>query len=216
MNFGKNTQQVLIYTAICFCMLLLNSTTVTAEDWARFRGPNGAGVHATSTAPLEWSETENLKWSVDLPGLGSSCPIVVGDKVLLTSYTGYGVDKENPGDVSELKRHLLCFDKNSGKELWRSTVDSTNDEDPYQGFIQDHGYASGTPVSDGEHIFVFFGKTGMVAFDMDGKQKWVTPLGTNSDPAKWGGGASPVLYKDTVIVNAVSYTHLTLPTTPYV
>lgn len=190
-------------TSVVFlCVLSFTANLLTGEDWSRFRGPNGSGVHATSTAPTEWSETKNLKWSVELPGLGSSCPIVVGDKIFLTSYTGYGIDKENPGEVSQLKRHLLCFDRSSGKELWRSTVESKNDEDPYQGFIRDHGYASGTPVSDGKHVFVFFGKTGMVAFDMEGKQKWLTPLGTNSDPAKWGGGASPVLYKDTVIVNA--------------
>jgi outer membrane protein assembly factor BamB len=173
-----------------------------AEDWTRFRGPNGSGISSASRAPSQWSESNNLKWSVDLPGRGSSCPIVVGDKVLLTAYTGYGLEKSNPGDPKALQRHLICFDRASGKELWRGTVDSTHDEDPYQGFIAEHGYASSTPVSDGEHVFVLFGKTGMVAFDMDGNQKWLQNLGEFSDPAKWGSGASAVLYKDFVIVNA--------------
>ncbi len=79
---------------------------------------------------------------------------------------------------------------------------SENDEDPYKGFITEHGYASSTPVTDGKHVFVLFGKTGMVAFDMEGKQVWKTNLGKESDPAKWGGGAGAALYKDFVIVNA--------------
>ena len=185
----------LIATAL-LCVSLI------AEDWTRFRGPNGTGVNSASKAPVEWSESKNLKWSVDLPGRGSSCPIVVGDKVLLTAYTGFGLDKENPGNPANLKRHLICFDRATGKELWRGTEDSAHDEDPYQGFITDHGYASSTPVSDGKHVFVSFGKTGMVAWDLDGNRKWLTHLGTFSDPAKWGGGASAVLHDDLVIINA--------------
>ena len=143
-----------------------------------------------------------MKWSIDLPGPGSSCPIVLDDRIYLTCYTGYGVDQRNPGDAKDLKRHVLCFDRENGKELWRATVDSEYDEDPYKGFITHHGYASSTPVTDGKHIFVHFGKTGVFAFDMDGKQVWKQQIGTKSDPAKWGNGASCVLYNDLVIINA--------------
>ncbi len=200
---GQTVNHQLSISAVfaTFAMSLFITGT-HAEDWARFRGPNGSGVNAASKAPLEWSDSKNLKWSVDLPGRGSSSPIVVGDKVLLTAYTGYGLDNANPGNPSSLQRHLICFDRASGKERWRGTVDSTHDEDPYQGFITDHGYASSTPVSDGEHVFVLFGKTGMVAYDLEGNQKWLKNLGELSDPAKWGGGASPVLHEDLVIVNA--------------
>ena len=180
---------------LCICDHL------SAEDWTRFRGPNGNGI-AKSAAPTQWDSKTNLKWSVDLPGPGSSCPIVLDKRVYLTCYTGYGVDQRDPGDVKDLKRHLLCFDRNNGKLLWRSSVDSENDEDPYKGFITHHGYASSTPVTDGKHIFVQFGKTGLFAFDMDGKQVWKKHVGSKSDPAKWGNGASCVLYKDMVIINA--------------
>ncbi|MGI9519177.1 MAG: PQQ-binding-like beta-propeller repeat protein, partial [Pirellulaceae bacterium] len=150
----------------------------------------------------EWSSDNNIKWKMELPGPGSSSPIIVGDKVLVTCYTGFGVDRENPGEPAELERHLLCFSAATGEEMWRATVDSSSDEDAYTGFIVEHGYASSTPVSDGKHIFTFFGKTGVVAFDMDGNQLWQTSVGTYSDPAKWGGGASPILAGDKVIVNA--------------
>ena len=176
-------------------------SSVEAEDWTRFRGDTGSGI-SKSAAPTKWDASTNIKWKTELPGPGSSCPIVLNDRVYLTCYTGYGLDPKEPGEASQLKRHLLCFDRAGGKELWRATVNSENDEDPFKGFITHHGYASSTPVTDGKHIFVHFGKTGLFAFDMDGKQVWKQHVGTKSDPAKWGNGASAVLYKDMVILNA--------------
>jgi outer membrane protein assembly factor BamB len=193
--------------SIIFTLAMVTGLTAMAEDWTRFRGPNGSGVSSSMAVPTEWSAEKNMKWKIDLPGPGSSCPIVLDGKVYLTCYTGYGESAEAPGNPSDLQRHLLCFDRTSGKELWRSSVKSDNDEDPYKGFIVEHGYASSTPVSDGEHIFVLYGKTGLLAFDMEGKQVWKTNLGTESDPAKWGGGASCMLYKDLVIVNAGNVGH---------
>ena len=82
--------------------------TVTFADWLRFRGPNGSGV-STDTAPTEWSPTKNLKWKVPLPGPGSSSPIVVGDRVFVTCYSGYGLSRSDPGDQKGLRRHLVCI-----------------------------------------------------------------------------------------------------------
>ncbi len=182
--------------------LVLLIATATADDWTRFRGEGGTGIAPDSSIPTTWSADENIKWSIELPGPGSSSPIVFGDRVYVTCYTGFGVDRKDPGEPADLERHLICFDRADGKELWRATVKSTNPEDPYKGFINEHGYASSTPVTDGEHVFVFFGKDGVVAFDMEGKQIWQTNVGTMSDPAAWGGGASPILHDDKVIVNA--------------
>lgn len=181
---------------------LVIQSVAPAEDWARFRGPNGKGISEDKTIPLEWSSTKNLKWRAELPGAGASSPIVSGNRVYLTCYTGYGLDRENPGKLEDLTRHLLAFDRETGKEIWRRSIKSTVPEDPYQGFITQHGYASSTPVTDGERIIVLFGKSGLFCFDRDGNQLWQTSLGTKSDPAKWGDGTSPVLYEDRVIVNA--------------
>lgn len=173
------------------------------DDWTRFRGANGTGVAASANLPANWSDTENIKWKVDLPGPGSSSPIVLGDRVYLTCYTGYGMTKEDAGGPpSALERHLIAFNLKDGNEAWRATIGSKVDEDPWEGFINDHGFASPTPTTDGKRIYVQCGKTGMVAFDLDGKQLWLTPLGTYSDPAKWGDGASPVVWGDLVIANA--------------
>ncbi len=181
---------------------LLLATTALAEDWPRFRGNDGTGIGTSTNTPVAWSQEKNLKWKVDLPGPGASSPIIVGDRIYLTCYSGFGVNKEEPGNVKELKRHLMCLDRKTGKTIWDQAVNSEADEDPYEGFITEHGYASSTPVSDGKQIFAFFGKTGLFAFDLAGKQLWHTNLGKESDPFHWGGGASPVLYEDLVIVNA--------------
>lgn len=188
---------------ICGLLIGLFTHVAAADDWTRFRGPNGSGIAPASPAPLTtWSDTENLKWKIPLPGKGASSPIVVGDKVFIASYSGYGLDKENPGEPANLKRHLGCYDRVSGKQVWEKIVSSPGDEDEYKGFITEHGYASSTPVSDGKSVFAMFGKSGLYAYDLEGKELWNKPLGTNSDPDKWGNGASPVLYGDLVIVNA--------------
>ncbi|MEM8947271.1 MAG: PQQ-binding-like beta-propeller repeat protein [Planctomycetota bacterium] len=178
-------------------------TQARDSDWLRFRGPNGTGVAAgESSTPVTWSETENLKWKLALPGPGSSCPIVVGDRVFVTSWSGYAENLDDPGDQQQLKRHLTCVDRNSGAVVWTRDVAPYLPEDEYRGMFAENGYASHTPVSDGEAVYVFFGKTGAVAFDMDGNQLWLTAVGTESGAKGWGSASSPILYDDLLIVTA--------------
>lgn len=193
------------FVKICLPLLLALSShvAVNASDWPRFRGPDGLGIsHDKESTPVEWSESKNLKWKVALPGPGSSSPILLGDRVWVTCWTGYGADRENLGDQKDLKRHLICIDRNTGKTVWSKAVDAVSPEDPYQGMFTQHGYASHTPVSDGKRVYVFFGKTGVLAFDLDGNQLWQTSVGTGSDPRGWGTASSPILYKNLVIVTA--------------
>ncbi|MBC8355576.1 MAG: PQQ-binding-like beta-propeller repeat protein [Planctomycetes bacterium] len=184
---------------VLFCV----STTATAADWTRFRGPNGSGVSQdTASVPTTWSATENLNWKVALPGPGSSSPIIIGDRLFITCWSGYGVDRGNAGNQKDLRRHLICLDRNTGKTIWSKAVEPVLPEDNYGGMFAEHGYASHTPVSDGERVYVFFGKSGALAFDMDGNQLWQTKIGAESDPRGWGSASSPVLHKDKVIVTA--------------
>ena len=173
-------------------------------DWTRFRGPNGSGVaEDKDPTPTTWSDQENLKWKIALPGAGVSCPIVVGDKVFVTCYSGYGVNREEIGKEKDLKRHLVCIDRTTGKTLWEKAVPSTVAEDPYQGMgVPQHGYASHTPTSDGKNVYVFYGKSGVLAYDMAGTQLWQTSVGTKSDDREWGSSSSPILYEDLLIVPA--------------
>ena len=192
-----NVGLVLLTAALC-------CSTVQADDWLRFRGPNGGGVDAAKgEVPVRWSPTQNVEWKTSLPGAGVSCPIVVGNRIFVTCYSGYGMDRREPGDINDLKRHLVCVDANSGQMMWEKSVDAVQPEDPYSGAgVPAHGYASHTPVSDGENVYVFFGKTGALAYDMEGNQLWQTMVGKESDPRKWGSSSSPILFEDLVIITA--------------
>ena len=175
-----------------------------AEDWTRFRGKNADGV-SSKPAATEWSTKKNIKWKTDLPGAGVSSPIIVGDKVFLTCYSGYGIDRREPGEIEDLKRHVLCIDRSNGKVLWNKTVKNETTEDRYSGMgVPEHGYASHTPVTDGKALYVFLGKSGVYAYDLDGKELWNKSVGTDSDDRRWGSASSPVLYDDKVIVPAIA------------
>ena len=181
------------------CLL---TTYTYAEDVLRFRGNGGDGVSSASDIPVQWSAESNLQWKAELPGSGSSSPIVVGERVYVTCYSGYGEDPSSAGQINSLVRHLVALDLKTGKEIWSTKISSNNPEDQYQGFITEHGYASSTPTSDGENVYVFFGKSGVLAFDRDGKQIWKTSVGEESGSRRWGSSASLVLHKNLVIVNA--------------
>lgn len=191
---------------VCFVLIAAcASSPAVASDWLRFRGPNGSGVCPDEASlPTEFGPDKNMAWQIDLPGRGSSCPIVVGDRVFVTCWSGYGMSRENPGDQDDLKRHLLCIDRHKGEVLWDAVVDPYLPEDNYGGMFAEHGYASHTPVSDGERVYCFFGKTGAVAFDRDGAQLWLASLGTESDPRDWGSAASPILYGNLLICTAAA------------
>ncbi len=187
------------FFVLVFASVSLHAANST--DWPRFLGPAGAAIVTESEVPLTWSDSENIAWKAVLPGPGSSSTIVHGDKVFVTCWTGYG-DKEGANDISKLTRHLVCLSKTDGKVLWDAKVPSAAEEDPWRGFITEHGYATHTPVTDGERVYVFFGKSGALAFDMDGKQLWQTSCGTGSGRMRWGSAASPIVVGDLLIVNA--------------
>ena len=182
---------------------VISVSPVHSADWLRFRGPNGSGISEEATpTPTRWSATENLKWKTALPGPGSSCPIVVGNRVFVTSWSGYGVSREDSGEQEALRRHLTCLDCKTGKTLWTKAITPYLPEDEYGGMFAEHGYASHTPVSDGKHVYVFFGKTGALAFDLEGNQLWQQSVGTESGARGWGSASSPILYQNLLIVTA--------------
>lgn len=175
-----------------------------AEDWRGFRGPLGnANAADGASIPSTWSPSANLAWKTELPGPGASSPIVVGGKAFVTCYSGYGLSQENPGDIQDLVRHLVCIDLASGKKLWQQDVPVTLPEDPYTGIgVTAHGYASHTPVSDGKNVYAFFGKSGVFAYDLNGNKLWQVDVGKESDPTKWGSSSSPVIHNNVLIVTA--------------
>ncbi len=177
--------------------LAQNSSTTNTDNWPQFRGPNGLGVSHDKRLPLTWTTDKNLLWKTELPGAGASSPIVVGDRVFVTCYSGYGVPGQAKGDISQLQRHLLCVNALNGTVVWKKDFPAVLPESPT---VREHGYAASTPAWDGERLYVFFGKSGVFAFDLDGKQLWKADVGDKHHG--WGSAASPVVYKDLLIINA--------------
>jgi outer membrane protein assembly factor BamB len=157
-------------------------------DWPQFRGPDGAGI---STAPLvdSWSDTTNVLWKKELPGSGSSSPVIAAGRIFLTTANG---DADGPD------RHVLCFDAATGTLLWDRPVKSALPEQ--KKIREDHGYASATPVATSKRLFVFFGKSGVFCFDHGGREIWNTKVGAGLHG--WGSAASLSLHGSAVYVNA--------------
>src|SRR5438309_367376 len=132
-----------------------------ASDWPGFRGPKGLGVSEDKGLVAHWGPDMNVLWQVKLPGPGSSSPIVWGQRVFITCYTDYGIAKG--GDVKDLRRRLLCLDRKTGEPLWENVDDARLPETEFNRYINEHGYASSTPATDGERVYAFFGRSGVLA-----------------------------------------------------
>jgi outer membrane protein assembly factor BamB len=177
------------------------SGNLVRGDWAQFRGPGGNGVSEAADVPSTWSATEGVVWRTPLPGLGASSPIVVGQRVLVTCYSGYAETIESAGKLENLVRHVVCMDTKSGQLLWHHTVAADQPESKYEGGNNTwHGYSASTPASDGVNVYAFLGKSGVHAYRLDGTPLWHTSVGDGV--TGWGSGASPVLCNDLLVVNA--------------
>jgi outer membrane protein assembly factor BamB len=153
----------------------------SADDWARFRGPNGTGTSATSGLPVEFGPEQNLLWKTPLPA-GHSSPALGRDRIFLTGYEGS-------------KLFTICLDRTTGRLLWQREV-PRNRTDRLQ---NPNNPASPSPVTDGENVYAFFQDFGLVAYSSNGKELWRLPLGPFN--SYYGMGASPVLVDDKVVMS---------------
>jgi outer membrane protein assembly factor BamB len=156
-----------------------------ADNWERFRGPNGTGSAADKDVPLTFGANENLVWKVALPGVGNSSPILWGQQLFLHSASSDGK-----------LRSLLCFDTADGRLRWHRSIPGVPAK-----IRADSSLASSTPTTDGSAVYVSFwdGKDVLVAaYDFQGDKLWSKELGSFN--SQHGAGASPILYKDTLIL----------------
>ena len=175
----------------------LHAAAAARAPWPRFRGPEGMGVSQAADLPLQWGQDRNIVWKTSLPGAGASSPVTYGARAYLTCYTGYAVPGQRDGSLDDLKRHVLAVGLEDGRILWDKAIAAAL---PEERRIRDHGYAASTPVVDADGVYVFFGKSGVFAFDHEGRQRWRADVGSTT--SGWGSAASPVLYKDLVFINA--------------
>ena len=165
-------------------------------NWPAFRGAGGMGVSSAKNLPVEWGTDKNIAWKASLPGAGASSPIVFGDRIYLTAYSGFFAPGQD-GKKDDLKRHLIALKRRDGSTVWDQAVPAKL---PEEDRIRDHGFAANTPAVDTTGIYVFFGKTGVFCFTHDGKQKWQADVGSKTH--QWGTSSSPVIYDDLLFINA--------------
>jgi len=154
------------------------------RQWPRFRGPTGQGTVLDGTFPLHWGPEQNIVWKTEIPGRGHGSPVVWDNRIFIATASADGNE-----------RSLLCFDRTTGKLLWRETAPAPSDQEK---LYSKNSYASSTPVVDGERVIAFFGNSGLFCCDVNGRRLWHRDLGRFI--TMHGPGTSPLLYKDKVIV----------------
>jgi outer membrane protein assembly factor BamB len=173
--------------------------------WGQWRGPLATGVAPKADPPLEWSETKNVRWKVEVPGRGSGTPVVWGDRVFLLtaipSGTSGAASHEPLGGRTPLKPHqfkLLAYDRKTGKLAWERTA---REEAPHEASHQDNGtWASSSAITDGEHVVAYFESRGIHVYDMNGTKVWEKDLGDKGMRNEFGEGSTPTLYGNTLVI----------------
>ncbi len=172
-------------TALC-CVLTLATSVASAENWPCWRGTRGDGTSLEKEAPTRWSSTENIVWKTAVAGSGHSSPIIWNDRIFLTTAL-----------EETQERVLLSFDRKTGGLLWQQTVVRS----PLEAKNNENSYASATPTTDGQRVYVtFLDEEGVVvaAYDFSGKRLWLVHPGRFK--SQWGFSHTPTLFEDKVIV----------------
>ncbi|MGE3511989.1 MAG: PQQ-binding-like beta-propeller repeat protein [Vicinamibacterales bacterium] len=190
-------------------------SAAAADHWPQWRGPDMNGVVADDPdLPERWSATDRVAWKTAIPGLGWSSPVVWGDRVFVTSVVS-AVEGEAPRKGLYLpptgtermpdpppghhQWKVFCLDLKTGRVLWERTAHEGPVRTPRH---PKNSYASETPVTDGERLYVLFGNVGLFTYDLNGGLLWSRPIEPQLDQWGWGPGASPTLAGDQLIMVA--------------
>ena len=155
-----------------------------AQEWTRFRGPNGSGVSRATTVPVQWNK-KDLNWTTTLPGSGLSSPVVWGDRIWLTS-----------ADITAKTRYLLCISAGDGRILWKRSFAFKKHKKH-----KNNSFAASTPTCDGKRVYVVWhspDSSPVVAFDHAGEKIWEYDLGPYRHGQ--GGASSPILHDGLVVI----------------
>ena len=214
---------IAVCSALAWASPAAAQSSEAAHFWGQWRGPDATGVSPTGDPPTVWSETENIRWKVEIPGRGSASPIVWGDKVFLLTAVAVGdpVSQAAAADGGQQARAgrdrggrrrgrgrapraiamhrftVMAIDRQTGEVAWERVA---REAVPHEGHQPNGTYASGSAVTDGEHLFAFFGSWGLYAYDMDGTLEWEVDLGTRLMRNAFGEGTTPALHGDTLVV----------------
>ena len=206
-----------------------NFSDIAARNWHQWRGPNGDGVSDSANPPIEWSETKNIKWKVEIPGKGTATPIIWGDHVFVLS--AIKTDRQKEGTQVAAQTESPRQEQPQGRRGGRSgrrgfgfgAPAPTNhyqfvvicfdrktgkqmwqtvatEEVPHEAGHETNTFASASPTTDGQFVYASFGSRGIYCFDMEGNLQWDCDFGEMRTAARFGEGSSPALRDDTLVV----------------
>ena len=179
MNISQHLKPIVALSCLTF------SIQAAAQEWTRFRGPNGSGLGKAPNLPAQFSEAD-FNWKTALPGAGHSSPVIWGDRIFLTC-----------APAKSATRIVVCVDAEKGGIVWQRAYDTTE-------FRQhaDNSYASMSPAVDAERVYVWWGspqESALVALDQkNGRELWKKELGPFV--AQHGPGSSPIVFRDSVLL----------------
>ena len=184
-------------------LILFSATAAVNADWLQWRGPFNTGM-AAGDAPLRWSDTSNIKWRISVPGKGHSTPLIVGNRLFLTTAvpTGrrsdVGPNRSRAGGGAdaglEHRFEVLAIDRDTGKTAWQRTATVAT---PHEGYHRTYGsFASNSPATDGKRLFAFFGSRGLYAYDLNGNLLWQKDFGVRMRMDQAFGEGTGVTFHD--------------------
>jgi outer membrane protein assembly factor BamB len=202
----------------CFALLFM-ANALPAQDnfgvynqyWPQWRGPLASGEAPLGNPPVEWSETSNIKWKVEVPGRGHSTPIIWADKVFITTAveTDQKIEQkaaaegDSPSWMRGLKAEsvldfqVMALNRADGKVIWKKSV---TQEAPVDGTHETGTWASNSAVTDGKHLYAYFGSRGLYCLDFDGNVLWQRDFGQMSKKMSFGEGSSPAVYGGKIVI----------------
>ena len=210
---GKSIFFTIVLFLITTAVVAQKNTLEYNKNWPQWRGPDATGYASIGNPPTEWSETENVKWKIEIPGRGHATPIVWEDKVFIqtaipTDRKGEegapeaeeSSDRRGPPANMALNIHdfiIMAINRADGSVLWETKV---CEEQPVDATHNFGTWASNSPVTDGEHLYAYFGSRGLYCLDFDGKILWSRDFGQMEKKMSFGEGSSPALYGDKLVV----------------
>lgn len=183
------------------------------RNWPHWRGPQVNGFAPYADPPLHWDEQTNVRWKRELPGEGNSTPIVWGDLLFvlvaedtgreaaadeLTALRQAAADQKTVPPGKFINLQVLALDRATGATRWQVTAVEFL---PREGLHPANTYASASPITDGQRLFVSFGSRGLFCYDLAGRQLWRRDMGPMKTRAGWGEGSSPALWREVLFVN---------------
>jgi outer membrane protein assembly factor BamB len=207
-------RRLLVISAL-LCLGSISDSVVQASStadgyWPQWRGPLVNGVAPHADPPVEWSEEKNVAWKTEIPGKGSASPVVWADMVyvLTAAPAGVPIEAAPPAEGDRGPRGIqpdqaqqftiLAIRRSDGGLAWKKVL---REEVPHEGTHATGSWASNSPITDGEHLYAYFGSRGLYCLDMDGKLVWEKDLGEMQTRRSFGEGSSPALYGNTILVN---------------